>query len=146
MGQFLSTTCEQSIKAILYLAKYSSKEEIGINVISKSLDISKHSLGKILQILVKAGVVSSKKGPVGGFKLLILPEEFSIMEIVKIFHEEAVFDRCFLGFLECGDSLTCPLHDKLEVHRDAIKKVFEEITISKLVLREDLMKSFMAKY
>ena len=50
----LSLTCKTGIKAVIYLAsKFESGENAGIKEIAKYIDASEHTVGKLLQTLVK---------------------------------------------------------------------------------------------
>ena len=139
MVQILSKTSEQAVLALLFLAKYSDKEEIDISVIAKSLDISRHSLGKILQTLVRAEIVHSKKGPVGGFKLKKSPDKISLMEIIEVFHENYIFNRCIIGFPKCDPTSPCSLHKEWENVCENIKNIFKESTIGDLIKQPEFM-------
>ena len=64
----LSLTCKTAIKAVIYLAsKFDTGEKSGIKEIAEFIDASEHTVGKMLQTLVKDGVINSAKGPSGGF-------------------------------------------------------------------------------
>ena len=64
----LSLTCKTAIKAVIYLAsKFESEEKSGIKEIAEYINASEHTVGKVLQTLVKEGVINSLKGPTGGF-------------------------------------------------------------------------------
>ncbi len=64
----LSLTCKTAIKAVIFLAsKYESGEKSGILEIAEFIDASEHTVGKMLQTLVKEKVINSVKGPKGGF-------------------------------------------------------------------------------
>ena len=64
----LSYTCKTAVKAVIYLAsKFDSGEKAGIKDIAGFIDASEHTVGKMLQALVKADVINSFKGPTGGF-------------------------------------------------------------------------------
>ena len=66
----LSLTCKIAVKAVIYLAsKYESGANAGIKEISEYIDGNEHTVGKLLQILVKEGVINSAKGPTGGFNI-----------------------------------------------------------------------------
>ena len=63
----LSFTCKTAIKAAIYLAsKSESGEKAGIREISEFIDASEHTVGKMLQSLVKEEVINSAKGPAPG--------------------------------------------------------------------------------
>ena len=64
----LSLTCKTAIKAVIYLAsKFESGEKAGIREIADFINASEHTVGKMLQTLVKEKVINSAKGPAGGF-------------------------------------------------------------------------------
>ena len=65
----LSRACEYAIQASLYLAKKPEREYTLTREISKGLSIPHHFLGKIMQTLVKKGILISHKGPKGGLAL-----------------------------------------------------------------------------
>ena len=74
----LSNTSRYAIRAVIYLALKSKDEsKIGIKTISKDLDIPTPFLGKILQTLAKHKILSSTKGPHGGFGLGRNPYDIS---------------------------------------------------------------------
>ena len=64
----LSLTCKTAIKAVIYLAsRFESGEKAGIKEIAVYINASEHTVGKMLQTLVKEAVINSSKGPNGGF-------------------------------------------------------------------------------
>ena len=66
----LSTTSKYAIRAVIYLALHSDgKTKVGQKEIAAQLAMPPPFLGKILQLLVKQGILVSVKGPNGGFSL-----------------------------------------------------------------------------
>ena len=63
----LSLTCKAAIKSVIYLgSKSESGEKIGMKEIAEFINENEHTVGKLLQKLVKAEVINSAKGPTGG--------------------------------------------------------------------------------
>ena len=62
----LSRACEYAIQAVICLAKKPVGEYTLIREISEGLKIPHHFLGKVMQTLVKADILTSHKGPKGG--------------------------------------------------------------------------------
>ncbi len=59
----LSYTCKTAIKAVIYLASAAeSNEKKSIKDIARHIDASSHTIGKMLQMLVKRKVINSTKG------------------------------------------------------------------------------------
>jgi Rrf2 family protein len=64
----LSKSCEYAIRATVYVALKSQKsEKTGIIEVAKAIGSPMHFTGKILQTLVRKKILSSAKGPNGGF-------------------------------------------------------------------------------
>ena len=64
----LSNQSKYAIRAVLYLAiKTNHKNKLGSKTIAELIDIPAPFLAKIFQKLSKANIISSVKGPNGGF-------------------------------------------------------------------------------
>ncbi len=129
----LSNTSKYAIRAVIYLALYSSAEKkAGIKEISSKLDIPTPFLGKILQRLAKRKILSSTKGPHGGFSLEIPANDISIMEIIEIIDGTESFDVCVIRTTKCSHDEPCSLHDQISPLRSKMKSVFMTETVADL--------------
>jgi Rrf2 family transcriptional regulator, iron-sulfur cluster assembly transcription factor len=132
----LSNTSKYAIRAMIYLAlceKDEKKGKIGIKKISESLDIPAPFLAKILQILAKSKILSSSKGPNGGFTFNKLPGKTTLFDIVTIIDGKDIFDQCLLTLRPCNEeNIPCPLHKKYTLIREETEKLFKEQDIESL--------------
>jgi Rrf2 family protein len=130
----LSNTCKYAIRAVLYLAvNYEEGTKIGIKQISKELDIPTPFLGKILQTLVKHKILSSTKGPNGGFGLGKNKDNILLMDIVEIIDGIDSFHKCIIGLKYCSEQKNpCALHFQYAKLREEIRNIFEIETIGNL--------------
>jgi Rrf2 family iron-sulfur cluster assembly transcriptional regulator len=134
----LSNSCRYGIRAVIYLAcRYPSKSNIGIKEISGDLKLPAPFLAKILQLLAKHKILSSTKGPNGGFSLLKKPESITLLEIVKIIEGEDTFKDCIIHDGSCIDvrrsKKACPLHNDYSAIRIGLVNLFKRKTIAELV-------------
>jgi Rrf2 family protein len=129
----LSLTCKTAIKAVIYLgSRPEPRENAGIKEIAKYIGASEHTVGKILQTLVKEDVINSIKGPAGGFNISTAQLRKNIMTIVVAVDGKEVFKECGLGLSKCSASHPCPIHDEYKIGRDLIEKLFIRKKISDL--------------
>ncbi len=140
----LSNTCKYGVRAVIYLALNENKhKKTGIKRIATDLDIPTPFLGKILQNLARHRILSSTKGPHGGFELGMKPEEIKLIDIVKIIDGKDIFNTCLINLKSCStkehEKSPCPLHKKFSPIRDQIIKLFNDQTIAELA--EDIEKS-----
>ena len=132
----ISKTCGYAIRGVVFLAlEKNNKKKIGIHEIAEELQIPKHFLGKIMQELVRKGIIGSIKGPNGGFfansRTVLRP----LKEIVEAIDGLGIFNKCFLGRDECNAANPCPLHYEFDNCRNAIFKTFEHLKIADLVTK-----------
>lgn len=129
----LSLTCKTAIKAVIYLAsKFESGEKSGIKEIAEYIDASEHTVGKVLQTLVKEEVIYSAKGPNGGFYITAKQKHQPIINIIETIDGKDVFKQCGLGLSKCSSTHPCPIHNDYKVVRDLFEKLCREKKISDL--------------
>lgn len=129
----LSNTCKYAIRAVVYLSVFSSSEKkTGIREISEKLEIPTPFLGKILQSLARNKVLTSAKGPNGGFSLGRSADDISLMDIVEIVDGTDIFDTCLVRTTHCSDESPCGIHDNVTVIRKELKQFFVNQTIADL--------------
>lgn len=131
----LSLTCKTAIKAVIYLtSKSESGEKPGIKEIANFIDASEHTVGKMLQTLVKDKVINSSKGPNGGFYIGPKQKNQSIMNVVEAIDGKDVFKKCGLGLSKCSSVHPCPIHNDYSLIRNLFEKLCREKKMSDLCL------------
>ena len=138
----LSNSCRYGIRAVIYLASQpAGNGKTGIKKISRDLDLPTPFLAKILQQLAKHKILSSSKGPHGGFSLLKDPRKITLLDIVNTIDGYDVFTNCLMHNGTCEsaekDNKHCPLHDDYEKTRTDLINLFSNRTIYELVVMAD---------
>jgi len=129
----LSLTCKTAIKAVIYLAsKFESGEKTGIKEIAEFIDASEHTVGKMLQTLVKEEVICSSKGPTGGFYLSAKQKNQPIIHIIEAIDGKEVFKQCGLGLSKCSATHPCPIHDDYKAVRDLFETMCRQKKVNDL--------------
>ncbi|MBS3993576.1 MAG: Rrf2 family transcriptional regulator [Bacteroidetes bacterium] len=126
----LSNASKYSIKAVLYLAEKSDvNAKFSVSHIAESLNIPKPFIAKLLQHLAKAQMISSTKGPNGGFYLTQEDKQHSICDIIEVIDGPNFFEGCFMGLSKCNDENPCPVHPIVGAFKEKILKQFKEKSI-----------------
>src|SRR5688572_14892457 len=112
----LSLTCKTAIKAVVSLAS-NSGEKAGMKEIARLIDASEHTVGKILQVLVREEIINSAKGPNGGFYITGKQKNQPILKVIEAIDGREVFDQCGLGLSKCSATHPCPIHDEYKIIR-----------------------------
>jgi len=129
----LSQKCRYAIRTVLYLSVEGEKScPKGGKEISVTLKIPMAYTGKILQELAKKDIITSVKGPGGGFYLSEGNLQTPIIKIVEAIDGLSFFESCGLGLAECSDERPCPIHHDFKKMRDHLKDVFMNKSIREL--------------
>ncbi|HAG17202.1 MAG TPA: Rrf2 family transcriptional regulator [Bacteroidales bacterium] len=100
----LSEAASLAIHAIVLIA--SSDKQVNVNQIATATAASRNHLAKVMQRLVKSSLVSSTRGPAGGFVLKKSPADISLYDIYlsvegPIELEDCPLDRPICPFDKC---------------------------------------------
>lgn len=132
MSVFFSRQCEYALQAVLFLALKTDGEMTSIKELTKRLDIPHHFLGKILQDLTRKGLLTSLKGPTGGFGLAMPAREITLYHIVEAVDGGDFLTTCVLGFRECSGSSPCAVHEKWASLRENVYQMLVGKNIAQL--------------
>jgi Rrf2 family protein len=138
----LSNSCKYGIRSVIYLAKNPlNNGNIGIKRISEDLGLPSPFMAKILQLLAKQKILTSSKGPHGGFSLLKDPRNITLLEIVNTIDGEGFFNNCVMHNGLCistGNKMKqCTLHDDYKKTREDLKRLFSNMTVYDLATKAD---------
>lgn len=135
MSTLLSKTAKYGIRAVLYIYSNKSKH-IKIIDIAKGLGVPYHFLAKVIQKLVKAKILHSKRGKKGGLILKRSPEKIKLLDIVLALDGEKIFKNCVLGLPNCSDENPCSVHHYWRNIREEIRQMLSEKSIKELLDRK----------
>jgi len=123
-----SKACEYGIRALTYLARHPDERSV-VRDISEAEGVPHYFLGKILQTLAKHDLVSSTKGPGGGFGLAQPADEVTLYAIRAAIDGNGDLYDCAVGYENCTEKSPCALHDDFEPLRDRIIDYLESTTL-----------------
>jgi len=137
----LSNTSKYAIRAMIYIARYSSKSKrLGIKVIAKELQIPSFFLGKILQVLARKKLLDSMKGPTGGFTLGKPAEKITLLQIIESVDNTDFLNQCIIGSTRCSmRHKPCALHEKYAPIRDTFREMLAKETLADILTGEEMV-------
>lgn len=127
-----SRSAEYAIRAFVHLAQVPDGKYSMVKNIAAEEEIPSHFLAKILQQLARKGLLRSSKGPTGGFRLRVPPDEIRLVDIVEALDGLTEYQKCVAGLAECTDDMPCPLHDSWKAVRSRIMDYLGRNTIADL--------------
>lgn len=128
----LSKSAEDALRAVHLLAFRPPETPVPAGEIAGLLELPENSLSKLLHRLQREGVLTSRRGPAGGFALARPPAEVALAEVVRPFDDLAEERRCLLGQRECRDDAPCAAHAEWRDVRETVRRFFHETTLADL--------------
>lgn len=125
-----SKPCEYAIRALAFLACFPADGAAQGKEIAKAEGLRAPVLGKVLQELVRKGLLESRRGPGGGFRLARNPQLITLRDVVAAVDGLDQFLECAVGLDRCSDESPCPLHDTWKDLRTHMMNYLEATTLS----------------
>ncbi|HBR55230.1 MAG TPA: transcriptional regulator [Flavobacteriaceae bacterium] len=140
-----SKACEYGIRSLIFIAMKSNEgKRVNISAISKQIDGPEAFTAKVLQQLVRGGVIKSIKGPHGGFEITSESmETTTLADIVAIIDGPKIYSGCGLGLNDCNEEKPCPLHFQFAEVRNGLKTMLENTTLQTLAFDLEAGTSFL---
>jgi Rrf2 family protein len=124
---------EYALRGLVYIQLQNSyNRRPGIVEIAKEIEAPQFFIAKILQRLVKQGVLQSVKGKGGGFHFAEGKESFTISDLVNLTGGNKTLNGCGFGLKHCDCENPCPLHEQYAPIREAINRLVSTETIQSL--------------
>ena len=137
-----------ALRGVLYITfRQDELHYVSVEEIATSLAVPKHFMGKILKRLAKEKILTSAKGPRGGFAVNDHTPLVSLMRLAEITSDLDVLRTCVLHFKECNGQNPCPLHGRMESLRDTLEQIMTNTSIHDLMMNSqiDLIESISSK-
>ena len=128
----VTTKGRYALRAITNLALTNSDKPIPIKKIAGDEEISPEFLEQIFFRLKKSGIVSSVRGPGGGFMLDRAPEDISVKNIFDAVGEGLEITPC-TGEDECPRAATCLAYDVWQEASGLFVNYFEGLTLRRVM-------------
>lgn len=138
----ISTRGRYALRLMLDLAMNKDNEYVTIKSISNRQGISDKYLEQIITVLARAGFVTSSRGSQGGYKLSKPPHDYTVGMILRLIEGSLVPVACMQNEPnQCPRASKCATLDFWKQLNDAINSVVDNITLSDLVKKQDLIDS-----
>lgn len=126
-----SKACQYGIKASVYIALQSSKgNRTNLKDIAQNIDTPEAFTAKVLHQLAKSNILSSLKGPNGGFVIEDgKAKTTKLSNIVSAIDGDSIYRGCALGFDVCDETKPCPMHNKFVGVREDLRNMLENTSL-----------------
>jgi Rrf2 family transcriptional regulator, iron-sulfur cluster assembly transcription factor len=134
-----SNPSEYAIRALSELVLMSKDAPVGgprragfvmLDKLTEQANLPREFLAKIFRQLVEGGILTSAKGPGGGFSLAKPAADISLLNIIEIVDGGSQIDGCVVGLARCNDQMSCPQHDLFKPIRQRLRAYLSTTTLA----------------
>jgi Rrf2 family protein len=131
-----SKACEYGIRATIYIAEQSLLDrKVSLKEVAESIESPIAYTSKILQKLSRNKIITSEKGPSGGFSIEKKElDNLKLGTIVFTIDGDNIYNGCGLGLKKCNEKMPCSVHNQFKIIRGELKKMLENTTLKSLAV------------
>jgi Rrf2 family protein len=129
----LTRAGEYAVRCVLYLAGRPPGDVISRREVASAMDIPDPFLSKIAQQLAKAGIIEIIQGAKGGYRLLVPPENVTLLDVVETISGEIFLNDCLMRPGACSRSPVCKVHQVWQKAREQLRATLRQATIDQLL-------------
>lgn len=108
-------------------------ESLELTGVARRFDLPEAALAKSFQALVRAGVLNSRRGPNGGYRLDRSASEVTLAEVIEALGgSDRRHGRCLLEERECGAGGNCALHAAAVEADERMRTSLRSLTLADL--------------
>jgi len=122
---------DYALRALVRLAR--TGDFMPVSALAESEDTPGDFLRKIMQALNRAGIVESRQGPFGGYRLARPPARLSLLQVLEAVQGPLVVNECFEAPEICSRSSGCPLRSHLSQLQRNICEQMERMRLSDIL-------------
>ncbi len=130
----LSQTAVYALRAALCLAEAPPARRLRVDDVASRLGVPRNYLSKIMHALARDGVLTSSRGPGGGFALARPPVDVKLSDVVGPFGAASFESGCLLGRPECTDASPCAAHERWKGVVASVRSFMDDTSIADLAM------------
>ena len=141
----LSVRGEYALRALIVLGLNYEQPVVPIQTIARLQNIPRKFLEQILNELRACGILESRRGVAGGYRLRRPPDKINLAEVIRYVEgplapvscvSERFYERC-----TCPDENNCGIRSVMKEVRDATARVLDGTSLASLRSKVELTKS-----
>lgn len=140
----ISASARNGIRAMVYVAKQTlHHQRVSLSEVAEAVDAPMPYLGKILQLITKNKLMSSVKGPGGGFYLTDKQLDENVYMLLMVIDTPYWIDGCVMGLSACSHDEPCPLHEHIFPLKNELLQFLRNTSLRDLAQKVDAGKTFL---
>jgi Rrf2 family protein len=130
----LTRAADYGVRVMIHLASADPRLRSSLTELADAAEVSPAFLSKVLQRLVRSGLVASRRGKKGGFELLDRGRAASLLDILQALEGVPELNVCLLSG-GCHRSTWCAAHSVWQEVQTRMREVLSATTLGQLVAK-----------
>jgi Rrf2 family protein len=123
---------DYGLRAIIYLSTQDPEKCCSIAEIARQQNVPKKFLEKIIQDLMRRGLIRSKRGSCGGYTLARMPDQISFYDVIEALEGPIAVNVCMNEELSCDQLPRCAMVGVWSEIQRKVTEVFTRTTLADL--------------
>lgn len=141
----LTRAADYAVRVMIHLASLPPGTRVQRNQLAESTGVPESFMSKVLQALVRARLISSRRGLDGGFELAAPAEQVSLLNVVEAIEGPIQLNFCLGSGESCDRQKTCAAHFVWAEAQAAMVAVLKKATIANLARQTQAAQSLAAR-
>ncbi len=130
----LSRLADYSVVLMTYLASHAERPLSALDLTFAS-GLPGPTVGKLLNMLARAGLLTSFRGVGGGYALTRTPGDISVAEVIHAVDEPIALTECIHDSSgECDLEASCPARGSWQVINDVVRRALSSVSLADVVI------------
>jgi Rrf2 family protein len=123
---------DYGLRAIIYLSTQDPEKCCSIAEIARQQNVPRKFLEKIIQDLMRRGLIKSKRGSCGGYTLARSPGDISFYDVIEALEGPIAVNACMDDKLSCDQLPRCAMLGVWSEIQQKVTEVFTRTTLANL--------------
>lgn len=128
----ITRATDYAVRVMVHLATLPAGVRVPVAELARAGGAPESFVSKVLQQLVRCGMVTSLRGMGGGFQLAVRPDQVTLLELVEAVEGPLQINLCLPGKQTCHRKSWCGVHPIWIEAQAALKKTLASTTIAHL--------------
>jgi Rrf2 family protein len=128
----LTRAADYGVRVMIYLASPEADVRVSLSDLAAATQAPVSFLSKVLQTLARAGLISSRRGQSGGFRISARGRTASMLDVIEAIDGKVCLNTCLIAGKSCGRKASCPAHPVWLNAQRAILQVLSQAKVADL--------------
>ena len=130
----LSRMADYSVVLMTYLASHAERPRSALDLTCAS-GLPGPTVGKLLNLLARAGLLTSYRGVGGGYALTRTPGDISVAEVIHAVDGPIALTECIHDTAgECDLEASCPARGSWQVINDVVRRALSSVSLADVLI------------